>query len=95
MRYASLTRLLGVKVEIYQLSTLPTSFLWTSSPPSSGPLAPSSSLEGNIKELPKDKISLGHSDQCLDKAVTRVAKPFAQAILNLVLRAAVFPTKIL
>jgi hypothetical protein len=34
IRYAGLTRLLGVKVEIHQLSTLPTSSLRTSSAPS-------------------------------------------------------------
>jgi hypothetical protein len=41
IRYAGLTRLLGVEVEIYQLSTLPTSSLRTSSPTSGGlwPLA--------------------------------------------------------
>ena len=44
MRYADLTRFLGVKVEIYQLSTLPTSSLRTSSPTSNGPLAPSGSF---------------------------------------------------
>ena len=36
IRYAGLTRLLGVKVEIYQLSTLSTSSLRTSSPTSGG-----------------------------------------------------------
>jgi hypothetical protein len=41
---AGLTQLLGVKVEIYQLSTLPTSSLETSSPTSGGPLAPSGSF---------------------------------------------------
>jgi hypothetical protein len=34
IRYADLTRLLSVKVEIYQLSTLPTFSLRTSSPTS-------------------------------------------------------------
>ena len=44
IRYAGLTQLLGVKVEIHQLSTLPTSSLRTSSPTSGGPLTPSGSL---------------------------------------------------
>ena len=39
IRHAGLTRLLGMKVEIYQLSTLPTSLLRTSSPTSGGHLA--------------------------------------------------------
>ena len=43
IRYACLTRLLGMKVEIYQLPTLLTS-LQTSSPTSGGPLAYSGSL---------------------------------------------------
>jgi hypothetical protein len=43
-RHAGLTRLLGMKVEIYQLPTLPTSSLRTSSLTSGGPLAPSGSL---------------------------------------------------
>jgi hypothetical protein len=33
-----------MKVEIYQVPTLPTSFLWTSSSTSGGPLAPSNSF---------------------------------------------------
>jgi hypothetical protein len=44
IRFAGLTWLLGVKVEVYQLSTLPTSSLWTSSPTSGEPLAPSGSF---------------------------------------------------
>jgi len=44
IRHACLTRLLGVKVEIYQLPTLPTSSLRTSSPTSGEPLVPSSSF---------------------------------------------------
>jgi hypothetical protein len=44
IRHACLTRLLNMKVEIYQLHTLPMSFLQTSSLTSSGPLAPSGSL---------------------------------------------------
>jgi hypothetical protein len=43
IRYAGLTRLLGMKVEIYQLPTLPTS-LRTSSPTNGEPLAPSGSF---------------------------------------------------
>jgi hypothetical protein len=43
-RHAGLTELLGMKVEIYQLPTLPMSFLRTSSPTSGVPLAPSGSL---------------------------------------------------
>jgi hypothetical protein len=44
IRHAGLTRLLRMRVEIFQLSSLPTSFLQTSSPTSGGPLAPSGSL---------------------------------------------------
>ena len=44
IRHASLTRLLDTKVEIYQLPTLPTSLLQTSSPTSGEPLAPSGSF---------------------------------------------------
>jgi hypothetical protein len=44
IRHACLSRLLNMKVEIYQLLTLPTSSLRTSSPTSGGPLAPSGSL---------------------------------------------------
>jgi hypothetical protein len=43
IRYVGLSQLLGMKVEIYQLPTLPTS-LRTSSPTSGGPLVPSGSL---------------------------------------------------
>ena len=44
IRHANLTRLLFMKVEIYQPPTLPMSLLQTSSPTSGGPLAPSGSL---------------------------------------------------
>ena len=44
IRYACLTWLLSMKVEIDQLPTLPISLLRTSSPTSGGPLAPSGSL---------------------------------------------------
>jgi hypothetical protein len=44
IRHACLTRLLCMKVEIYQLPTLPTSLLRTSFPTSGGPLAPSGSF---------------------------------------------------
>jgi hypothetical protein len=44
IRYDGLTRLLNTKVEIYQLPTLPTAFLRTSSLTSGGPLAPSGFL---------------------------------------------------
>ena len=44
IRHAGLTWLLGMKVEIDLLPTLPTSFLRTSSPTSGGPLAPSGSF---------------------------------------------------
>ena len=44
IRYVGVTRLLGVKVEIHQLPTLPTSSLRTSSPTSGEPLAPSGSF---------------------------------------------------
>ena len=46
IRHACLTWLVSMKFEIYQLPTLPTSFLQTSSPTSGGPLAPSGSLTG-------------------------------------------------
>jgi hypothetical protein len=39
----------GVKVEIHQLPTLPTSSLRTSSPTSGGPLVPSGSLQVSPK----------------------------------------------
>jgi hypothetical protein len=48
LRHAGLTRLLGMKVEIYQLHTLPTSLLRTSSPISGGPLAPSDSFSAQL-----------------------------------------------
>jgi hypothetical protein len=57
IRYAGLTQLLGVKVEIYQLCTLPTSSLQTSSPTSGGPLAPNGSLSH-----PKDRDSCPSSN---------------------------------
>jgi hypothetical protein len=41
IRYVGVTWLLGVKVEIHQLPTLPTSLLRTSSLTNGGPLAPS------------------------------------------------------
>jgi hypothetical protein len=44
IRHAGLTRLLGMKVEIHQLPTLPTSSLRTSSPTSGRPLALSGSF---------------------------------------------------
>lgn len=44
-------------------------------------------------EFPKDNISLGPSYQCLGIVVTRVAKPFAQTILNSMLRVAHFSNK--
>ena len=44
IKHACLTRLLCMKVEIYQLPTLPTSLLRTSSPTSDGLLAPNGSF---------------------------------------------------
>jgi len=52
IRYVGVTRLLGVKVEIHQLPTLPTSLLRTSSPSSGGPLAPSGSLNQEYTNFP-------------------------------------------
>jgi hypothetical protein len=51
IRHACLTRLLGVKVEIYQLPTLPTSSFRTSSPTNGGPLAPSGSFYRSNRQL--------------------------------------------
>ena len=48
IRRASLTQLLCMKVDIYQLPTLPTSLLRTSSPTSGEPLAPSGSLPAKL-----------------------------------------------
>jgi hypothetical protein len=51
VRHADLTRLLGMKVEIHQLPTLPTSFWQTSSSTNGGPLAPSGSFPQEVNIL--------------------------------------------
>ena len=53
IEHAGLTRLPCMKVEIYQLPTLPTSLLWTSSPTSGAPLAPSGSFPNHLAHRPK------------------------------------------
>jgi hypothetical protein len=48
IRHACLTRLVGMKVEIHRLPTLPTLSLQTSSATSSGPSAPSGLFYGGL-----------------------------------------------